>query len=119
MMRQTRRHRRPRSASPRWIGQWLEPRAAATTEALRRSQRKRSSFNQPMKGEAPMHKLGKALLLGSLLVAGTVAAQSLYAQGDGEPSGSMMGHGMMRGGTGEGGMMGTMKQMSEMTDHCS
>jgi len=65
-----------------------------------------------------MRKLTAALLLGSVLVAGVMAAPALYAQ-DGR---SMMGHGMMGDTKGEGGMrgmMGTMKQMSEMADHCS
>lgn len=68
-----------------------------------------------------MRKLTTAFLVGSMLAAGVMAAPSLYAQGSHEPSGSMMGHGMMRDKStkDEGEMMGMMKQMSQMMDHCS
>ena len=68
-----------------------------------------------------MRKVTTALLLASTLVAGAMVAPSLYAQGSRESSGSMMDHGMMgdKNTKGKGGMMGTMKQMSEMMDHCS
>ena len=56
-----------------------------------------------------MRKSTTTLLLASTLVAGAMAAPLLYAQGGHQPSGSMMGHGMM----------GMMKQMSEMMDHCN
>jgi hypothetical protein len=52
-----------------------------------------------------------AVLLGSVLIAGAMAAPSLYAE-DQRPSGSMMDGGMM-------GMMRTMKPMGEMMDHCN
>jgi hypothetical protein len=69
-----------------------------------------------------MRNLTTALLLGSVLVAGAIAAPSLYAE-DQQPSGSTMEHGMMgnKGGKDGSGMMGMMKmmrQMSEMMDHC-
>lgn len=74
-----------------------------------------------------MHKSTTALLLGSVLFAGVMTAPSLYAQGNQEPSGSMMGRGMMgdRNTNDDGammGMMGMMKmmmQMSRMMDQCS
>ena len=71
-----------------------------------------------------MRKLTTALLLASILAAGVAAAPSIYAQTNQEPSGSMMGQGMMgdRSTKNEGGMMGMMKmmqQMSQMMDHCS
>ena len=68
-----------------------------------------------------MHKFTTTLLLVSTLVAGAMAAPLLYAQGGQQPSGSMMGHGMMGGKNtnDQGGMMGMMKQMSEMMDHCN
>ena len=59
-----------------------------------------------------MRKLTAAVSLVTILVAGALAAPSLYAQGSQEPPGSMMGHGMM-------GMMKMMKQMGQMMDHCS
>ena len=64
-----------------------------------------------------MRKTTTTLLLASTLVAGATAAPLLYAQ----PSGSMRGHGMMGGKNtnDKGGMMGMMKQMSEMMDHCN
>ena len=63
-----------------------------------------------------MRKTTTTLLLASTLVAGATAAPLLYAQ----PSGSMMGHGMMGDkNTNDRGMMGMMKQMSEMMDHCN
>jgi hypothetical protein len=57
-----------------------------------------------------MRKFTTTLLLVSTLVAGAMAAPLLYAQ----PSGSMMGHGMMgdKNTNDKGGMMGMMKQMS-------
>ena len=59
-----------------------------------------------------MRKTTTTLLLASTLVAGATAAPLLYAQ----PSGSMMGHGMTgdKNTNDKGGMMGMMKQMSEM-----
>lgn len=71
-----------------------------------------------------MRKVTTALLLASILAAGVAAAPSIYAQTNQEPSGSMMGHGMMRDKStkNEGGMMGMMhmmQQMSQMMDHCS
>ena len=68
-----------------------------------------------------MRKLSTALLLASILAVGSMAAPSLYAQGGQESSGSMMGHGMMgdKSKKDEGGMMGMMKQMTKMMDHCS
>lgn len=75
-----------------------------------------------------MCKFTKTLLLAAILVAGGMAAPSLYAQGDQGPSGSMMGHGMMGDNSTKdgGGMMGDMpgmmkmmKQMSQMMDHCN
>lgn len=74
-----------------------------------------------------MRNVTKALVLAAILVAGVMAAPSLYAQGDQGPSGSMMGHRMMddNGTKDDGGMMGEMKgmkkmmkQMSQMMDHC-
>jgi hypothetical protein len=64
-----------------------------------------------------MRKTATTLLLVSTLVAGAMAAPSLY----GQPSDSMMGHGMMgdKNTSDKGGMMGMMKQMSEMMDHCN
>ncbi len=71
-----------------------------------------------------MRKLTAAVSLVTILVAGALAAPSLYAQGSQEPPGSMMGHGMMGDNNtkDEGGMMGMMKmmkQMGQMMDHCS
>ena len=67
-----------------------------------------------------MRKFTTTLLLASTLVASAMAAPLLYAQGSQQPSGSMMGHGMMGDkNTNDGGMMGMMKQMSEMMDHCN
>ena len=75
-----------------------------------------------------MRKLTKVSLLASILLAAVMTAPTLYAQGDQQPSGSMMGHGMMgdESTKGDGGMMGDMmgmmkmmKQMSQMMDHCS
>ena len=63
-----------------------------------------------------MRKFTTTLLLASTLVAGAMAAPLLY----GRPSNSMMGHGMMGDkNTNDRGMMGMMKQMSEMMDHCN
>jgi hypothetical protein len=64
-----------------------------------------------------MRKFTTTLRLASTLVAGAMAAPLLY----GRPSNSMMGHGMMgdKNTSDEGGMMGMMKQMSEMMDHCN
>ena len=63
-----------------------------------------------------MRKTTTTLLLAAALVAGAMAAPSLY----GQPSDSMMGHGMMGDkNTNDRGMMGMMKQMSEMMDHCN
>jgi hypothetical protein len=68
-----------------------------------------------------MRKSTTTLLVASTLVAGAMAAPLLYAQGGQQPSGSMMGHGMTgdKNTKDKGGMMGTMKQMSEMMDHCN
>ena len=68
-----------------------------------------------------MRKFTTTLLLASTLVAGATAAPLLYAQGSQQPSGSVMGHGMMgdKNINDKGGMMGMMKQMSEMMDHCN
>ena len=67
-----------------------------------------------------MRKFTTTLLLVSTLAAGAMAAPLLYAQGGQQPSGSMMGHGMMGDkNTNDRGMMGMMKQMSEMMDHCN
>jgi hypothetical protein len=72
-----------------------------------------------------MRNLTKGFLLVSIIVTSVVASPALYAtQSDQEPSGSMMGHGMMgHGDTNRGGgMMGMgkmMKQTSQMMDHCS
>ena len=58
-----------------------------------------------------MRKTTTTLLLAAALVAGAMAAPSLY----GQPSDSMMGHGMTGDkNTNDRGMMGMMKQMSEM-----
>ena len=63
-----------------------------------------------------MRRTTTTLLLASTLAAGAMAAPSLY----GQPSDSMMGHGMMGDkNTNDRGMMGMMKQMSEMMDHCN
>ena len=63
-----------------------------------------------------MRRTTTTLLLAAALVAGAMAAPSLY----GQPSDSMMGHGMMGDkNTNDRGMMGMMKQMSEMMDHCN
>src|SRR5262252_8143759 len=67
-----------------------------------------------------MRKFTTTLLLASTLVAGAMAAPSLYGQTGQQPSGSMMGHEMMGDkNTNDRGMMGMMKQMSEMMDHCN
>ncbi len=71
-----------------------------------------------------MRKLTKTLLPAAILAAGVMAAPSLYAQGDQDSSGSRMGHGMMgdkstKDEKGMGDMMGMMKQMSQMMDHCN
>ena len=65
-----------------------------------------------------------AVLLGSVLIAGAMAAPSLYAQSAQQPPGATMDNGMKgnKDGKDGGGMMGMMKmmgQMSEMMDHCS
>ena len=67
-----------------------------------------------------MRNLATALLLGSVLLAGAIAAPTLYAE-DQKPSGSTTENGMMgnRDGKDGRGMMGMMKQMSEMMDHCN
>jgi len=69
-----------------------------------------------------MRNLTTALLLGSVLLAGAIAAPTLYAE-DQRPSGSTTENGVMgnRDGKDGGGMMGIMKmmrQMSGMMDHC-
>lgn len=74
-----------------------------------------------------MRKLTKALLPASILAAGVMTASSLYAQGDEDSPGSMMGRGMMgdkssKDEKGMGDMMGMMKMMkqrSQMMDHCN
>ncbi len=71
-----------------------------------------------------MRNLATTLVLTSILVAGVMAAPSLYAQGSQDQSGSMMGHGMMgdnntRDEGGMRGMMNMMKRMNEMMDHCN
>jgi hypothetical protein len=68
-----------------------------------------------------MHKFTTTLLLASSLVAGAMAAPSIFAQGSPEPSGSMMDHGMMgnKDTKDQGGMMGMTRQMSGMMDHCN
>jgi hypothetical protein len=67
-----------------------------------------------------MRKFTTTLLLASTPVAGAMAAPLLYAQGSQQLSGSMMGHGMMGDkNTNDGGIMGMMKQMREMMDHCN
>jgi Spy/CpxP family protein refolding chaperone len=68
-----------------------------------------------------MRKFTTTFLLASTLVAGAMAVPSLSAQGSQERSGSMMDHGMMgdKNTNDKGGMMGMMKQMSEMMDHCN
>jgi hypothetical protein len=54
-----------------------------------------------------------AFLLGSVLIAGAMAATSLYGQTAQQPSGSTMDGGIMMG------MMRTMKRMGQMMDHCN
>ena len=67
-----------------------------------------------------MRRTTTTLLLASTLAAGAMAAPSLYGQSDHQPSGSMMGHGMMGDkNTNDRGMMGMMKQMSEMIGSCN
>ena len=68
-----------------------------------------------------MRKPTTALVVTAALGAAVIAAPSLHAQGNQPPSGSTMQHGMMGGqGAGkEGGMMGMMRQMSTMMDHCN
>ena len=67
-----------------------------------------------------MRRTTTTLQLASTQAAGAMAAPSLYGQSDHQPSGSMMGHGMMGDkNTNDRGMMGMMKQMSEMMDHCN
>ncbi|MBZ0147801.1 MAG: hypothetical protein K8F62_09720 [Pseudorhodoplanes sp.] len=68
-----------------------------------------------------MSRFKTTLLFVPVLVAGAIAAPSLYAQSSHEPSGSMMDHGMMGGKSekGDGGMMGMMGQMSRMMDQCA
>jgi hypothetical protein len=63
-----------------------------------------------------MRNLATALLLGSALLAGAIAAPTLYAE-DQKPSGSTTENGMMgnRDGKDGGGMMGMMRMMG----HCS
>jgi hypothetical protein len=73
-------------------------------------------LNRSRKGESPMRKFTATFLLASTLLAGAMAAPSLYAQSSQQRSGSMMDHGMMGD---QKGMMGMMKQMSEMMDHCN
>jgi hypothetical protein len=53
-----------------------------------------------------------------------MTAPAVYAEGNDDSSGSMMGHGMMgnqdsKDGGEMMGMMKMMKQMSQMIDHCS
>ena len=64
-----------------------------------------------------MRKLTAMLLLGSTLLGTAAVAASLNTQDKGS-SGSMMGRDMMGDGDG-GGMMGMMKQMSQMVDRCN
>jgi hypothetical protein len=66
-----------------------------------------------------MRKVTTTFLLASTLVAGVMAAPSLYAQSSQERSSSMMDHGMLGNKNDKGGMMGMMKQMNEMMDHCN
>jgi hypothetical protein len=68
-----------------------------------------------------MRKVTTTFLVASTLVAGVMAAPSLYAQMSQGRSGSMMDHGMTgdKNTNHKGGMMGMMKQMSEMMDHCN
>lgn len=65
-----------------------------------------------------MRKSTVALVFASVVAAAVIAAPALYAHDNQGSSGSMMGHGMMGDGN-EGGMMGMMKQMSQMMDHCN
>lgn len=67
-----------------------------------------------------MRKLRIALAVASILTGGIIAAPTLYAQSDRPPSDSTGGQRMMRDGMmGQDGMMGMMKQMSQMMDQCS
>lgn len=66
-----------------------------------------------------MRKFTTALLLASIITAGVAAAPSIHAQTNQEPSGSMMGHGMMGDKNTKNGMMNMMQQMSQMMDQCS
>lgn len=73
-----------------------------------------------------MRKFATALTFASIALAGVVAAPSLHAAANDDSSGSMMGHGMMRGEANDGGMMTNMRRMmnmmnhmSQMMDHCN
>ena len=65
-----------------------------------------------------MRKSTLALAFASVLAGGVIACPALYADDNHRSSGSMMGRGMM-GDSDGGGMMGMMKQMSQMMDHCN
>ena len=66
-----------------------------------------------------MRNTTKLLAAASMLAAISLAAPSLYAQGEKPPSGSPSGPGMMRDGMmGQGGM-GMMQQMTQMMESCN
>jgi hypothetical protein len=67
-----------------------------------------------------MRKLTFVTALVSILLASVIVAPSLYAEAGHDSFGSVMSSGMMGdNGTKNGGMMGMMKQMGQMMDHCS
>ena len=80
-----------------------------------------------------MRKLTTTLTFASIFFAGVMTAPSLYAQGNHDSSGSMMGNGVMgdkntneKNSNNDGGMMGDMMgmmkmmtQMSQMMDRCN
>lgn len=65
-----------------------------------------------------MRNLTAIFLLGSTLLGSAAVAASLDSQDKGS-TGSIMGRGMMMGDDDGGGMMGMMKQMSQMVDRCN
>ncbi len=66
-----------------------------------------------------MRKYTTTLTLAFALLASIVAASALYADNSQTHSGAMMGRGMMGDDNSGGGMMGMMKQMNQMMDHCN
>jgi len=66
-----------------------------------------------------MRKIATILAVTTVMIAGLAARSALYADDAKEKPGSMMGNGMMGDGHMSGhGMMGMMRGMGRMMDHC-